>query len=374
VEARALLPRLNEALTAAGCNLRRDLVRIYQWMAGPRVRMDPYNRVMAELIDEPRPASTAIGVRRVLSPGAGVAVDGIALDSAFERTGFEAPSDVPQPVVRYSPALRAGDWIFLAGFLPTDFCGDVGRRPLGEPSALAPEARINPHFWHGSEIEAQTEYTLSMLARIADAAGASLARCVKADLYMGKPCDLVGIERVWRRWFPERPPARVVVPHAGLAGRGCRLEIALMLLADDSPLTIETIESSAAPEPFLHEPQAVKAGPLLFLSTQLPTDPAGRAPSLPSYAQPARTQLRALLESAATICEAAGTSLRNLCRRQTFVDDLARVPEMWDEWRAHFPSDPPASTTVEIGGPLPVPGAHLLLDLIGYVPESEEGR
>jgi len=40
---------------------------------------------------------------------------------------------------------------------------------------------------------------------------------------------------------------------------------------------------------------------------------------------------------------------------------------MISRWGAAFPKDPPASTTMKIG-PLQVPGARLLLDLIGYVP------
>ena len=39
-----------------------------------------------------------------------------------------------------------------------------------------------------------------------------------------------------------------------------------------------------------------------------------------------------------------------------------------------LPADPPAATTIEVGGPLLVPGAHVLLDLIGYVPDREEAR
>jgi enamine deaminase RidA (YjgF/YER057c/UK114 family) len=372
-EARTVLPWLAETLAAAGCDLRRDVVRIYQWMAADEVRMDPYNRVLPELIDEPRPASTAVGVRGLLAPEASVGVDLIALDGEHERQGFDAPPDVPQPVVRYSPALRAGDWVFLAGFLPTDFRGDNGRRrPRGERSALAAEARVNPFFWYGSEIEAQVEYTLTVLARIAEAAGTSLERCVKADVYMGHPNDLEGIDRVWRRWFPARPPARMLIPHSRLAGRGCRVEIALVLLAGDSPLVIETIETSAAPEPLFHEPQAVRAGPLLFLSTLLSA--TERNAAFPWYGQPVRLQLREALAAAAAICEAADTELAAVCRRQAFFDELAYAAETWDEWRAHFPADPPASTTVAVGGPLPVPGAHLMLDLVGYVPERKEEK
>ncbi|HJY79908.1 MAG TPA: RidA family protein [Candidatus Binatia bacterium] len=162
----------------------------------------------------------------------------------------------------------------------------------------------------------------------------------------------------------------------GLAARGCRIEISLMLLAGDSPLRIETIETSEAPEPFGHQPQAVKAGSFLFFSTQLPVDSQGRIPAelkrhpaFPYAGQPPKLQLRYMLKNIVAICEKAGSSLENICRCQTFYDDLIHFAPMCEEWQAHFPNDPPAMTALQVGGPLLVPGAHMLLDLIGYVPD-----
>jgi enamine deaminase RidA (YjgF/YER057c/UK114 family) len=378
-DARSALGGAARVLEAAGCDLRHDVVRAYQWLPSARVRMDPYNRVFTAVIDEPRPASTAMGVRALLRRQARVAVDLIAMEpnARARREGFELPPGVPRPVVRYSPALRSDDWVFLAGDLATDFRGDfLSARHLGEPSGLAPEARVNPYFWYGSPIETQTEYTLQKLARIAEAAGTSLDRCVKADVYIAHPQDLHGLDRVWRRWFTESPPARVVVPHMGLAARGCRIEIALTLLAAEASLTRETVETSEAPEPFLHEAQAVKAGNFLFFSTQLPVDSKGRLaeetrrhPSFPYYGQPPKLQMRYMLRNVAAICEAAGTSLENICRRQAFHDDFAWFAPTMEEWHAHFPTDAPASTTLEVGGPLILPGAHVMLDLIAYAPD-----
>jgi enamine deaminase RidA (YjgF/YER057c/UK114 family) len=163
----------------------------------------------------------------------------------------------------------------------------------------------------------------------------------------------------------------------GLGGMGSRVEIAMKLLANDSPLHVETVETSEAPEPLGHEPQAVKAGSFLFFSTQMAFDSAGklaeetmRHPEFPWYGLPAKQQMRYVLKNVAAISEAAGTSLENLCRRQCFHDDFTFFAEtMQEEWASHFPGDKPASTTLRVGGPLVVPGAHFVLDLIGYVPD-----
>ena len=51
-------------------------------------------------------------------------------------------------------------------------------------------------------IEKQTEYVLWKLSKIAEAAGVTLDRSVKADVYIGDPSDYAGMEKVWKRWFP----------------------------------------------------------------------------------------------------------------------------------------------------------------------------
>ena len=392
LQSRFTLKNLARTLEAAGCDIGRDVVRIYQWFTSPyptpaefeqgntwpRISITPYLNTRDEFIKEHRPASTGMGVRQLLVKDTILEVDMIAVQPqpGVTKQSFPTPDGVPSPLAGYSPAIRYGDWVFLAGEIPVDWKGDyLSDRNMGEPSALAPQARINPYFWYQSSIEAQTDYVLQKLEKIAKAAGSSLARCVKATVYIGHPSDYQGMDRVWKQWFPKNPPARVVIPFMALGGKGSRIEIAMKLLADDSKLKIETVETSDAPEPFGHEPQAVKAGPFLFFSTQLAADSSGalaaevqRAPGFPYYGQPPKLQMRYILKNVAAICEAAGTKLDNVCRRQCFHDDFTWFAQSIEEWHAHFPKDPPASTTIEVGGPLLVPGAQVLLDLIAWIP------
>ena len=114
-------------------------------------------------------------------------------------------------------------------------------------------------------------------AAIAEAAGTSLDRAVKATVYIGHPSEFEGMDKVWKRWFPENPPARTVIPYMGLGGRGSRVEVAFKLLSGKSELSIETIEAAGVPPGLGHEPQAVKAGNFLFFSTVAPFDHMGIA-------------------------------------------------------------------------------------------------
>jgi enamine deaminase RidA (YjgF/YER057c/UK114 family) len=389
-EAHYIFKNLAATVAEAGCDLSKDTVRIWQWFSSqyptaeefaagtglPRISVDPYHEARDQALSQPRPASTGMAIRQLAIGGAELEIDVICIADGGKSVGTSMPEGLPPPPGGYSPAIRRGDWIFLAGELPVDWQGDfLSSVHLGEPSSVAKEARHNPYYWFGVPIEKQTDYLLQKLTKIAEAAGSSLARAVKADVYLPNPADYAGMDKVWKRWFPKNPPARCVIPHVGLGSMGSRVEIALTLLANDSKLTIETIETPDAPEPFSHEPQAVKAGNFLFLSQQMAYDSSGqlapgmlRVPEYPWYGSPGKAQMRYMMKNVAAICEKAGTKLEYVVRRACFHPDPQWFQESIDEWAAHFPGVKPASTTLKIGGPLVIPGANTLLDLIAYVP------
>jgi enamine deaminase RidA (YjgF/YER057c/UK114 family) len=389
----AVMSRLADVMAAAGCDISNDSVRIQQWRVSPHPTIEefesgstwtglsvtPYYRARNHYLREPRPASTGMGVRQLLLRNGLIGVDLIAIRPADGggKQGIGVPEGVPSPLAGYSPAIRHGDWVFLAGEIPTDWSGDwMSDRSMGPPSSLAPEARVNPYFWYGSPIEVQTDYTLKKLDSIARAAGTSLDRAVKANVYIGHPSDYEGMNRVWKEWFPTDPPARVVIPYMGLGGMGCRIEIDLVLLANDSAVPRRAITSDLALEPLGHEPQAMQAGDFLFYSTQVAAGPEGLSPNLlsdpdlPYFANPAREQVRAIFDNMALISEAAGTTIDNLCQVREFFQDLRSFGLVREEWKVRFKEAPPASTSVDVGAPLLVPGCEILLDATAYIPRS----
>jgi enamine deaminase RidA (YjgF/YER057c/UK114 family) len=387
----ALMRRLSEVMKAGGCDIAESSVRIQQWRVSDHPTLEelergitwtglsvsPYYRARNSYIPERRPASTGMGVRRLLLDGGLIGVDMIAMgpDAGPGKRAVGVPDGVPAPLAGYSPAICNGDWVFLAGEIPTDWKGDwLSERYMGEPSSLAPEARVNPFFWYGSPIEAQTAYTLQKLELVAKAAGTSLDRCVKANVYIAHPNDYEGMDREWRNRFSEGGPARVVIPYMGLGGKGTRIEIDMILLADDSQLERREISSDKALEPLGREPQAVQAGDFLFFSTQTAATPEGVPPDLaphpelPFSVDATRLQATRMFDSMAALCEAAGTTLESLCQVKEFYEDLGAFPGVRQEWAERFGDAPPASTSVEVGAPLIAPDARLLMDAIGYAP------
>ena len=395
LQSRHLLGGLRDTLAAAGCDIGTDVVRIWQWVPAPYPNdadyargpivwpsfrpMHPYARVLPEFFQESLRAGTGIGVRQLPVPDALVEVSVLAVEpvDGVEKEGFHGELGVAERRA-YTPATRHGDWVFLAGFGATDFKGDwMSSVHMGEPSMVAPDARVNPYIWLGSEIEAQTEYTLERLARLAEEAGTSLDRCVKAEVNLLHPSDFLGMDNVWRRWFPGNAPARTVTTGSRIVVKGIRAEIALTLLAGDSQLKLRTIETAGAPEPIGHQPQAMQAGDFLFVSTQLPIGSDGGVPAHllrsargTSYTDAARAQTDVLLGSVAAICEAAGSSLGNVCKVQSFFADLSALPAALESWREALPVDPPAFSALGMGGPDPllVPGAELQFDVVAHVP------
>ncbi len=398
-ESRLILDDLGAVLAAAGCDRRRDLVRVWQWIrarypedaayaageaAWPAFPSGtPYARNLGAMVGDPQRSSTGIGVRQLPVPEALLSVDFIAVEPrpGVEKRGFAMPDDVPQPKIGYSPATRIGDWVFLAGFGATDFKGDwMATAHMGPRGMIAPEARVNPYIWLGSEIEAQTDYTLRMMARMAEAAGTSLDRCVKADVTVRHPSDVAGMERVWRRYFPDDPPARNLVTGAELVIKGTRVEIAMLLLAGASDLSRRGITLADGPAPPGHAPHAVHAGDFLFTSGMLALDATGKVPArwragadVPHFRSPARDQATAILDTLSRLCAEVGASLADVCKVQAFLDDLVHLPEMLGAWREAFPHEPPALSAVAMGGgdPLIAPGAVMQWDAIVHAPAGD---
>lgn len=383
-----VLDKIVDIMEEAGGSID-DILRIYQWWevaeedrdwldaeGWTRLSITRYlERLYGEYIHEKSPGSTGMGVHGLLGKDTVIMVDGILRLGDEEKNAVISVPDIPQPEADYSEVVEKGGFLFTAGEVPTDFIGDWGvnehkpdRSPdprTAEYGAVAREARTNPYMWYGEPIRNHTDYTLGKLESIVEQADTPIENTVKAEIYLPNPEDFVGFEETWREWFPDDPPARVIAPHQGLGLKGARVEIALQLVKPRAGIDVETIETDAAPKPVVHEPQAVRAGDLLFLSSQMAHDENGVSSPPPSP----KAQMNEILENAAAICDAAGTSLENVGRCQCFHTDLSNHAEAMEALTAHFEEgNRPAVTPIEVGEPLLVPGCDMVLDIIAHVP------
>src|SRR5215211_5942720 len=107
----------------------------------------------------------------------------------------------PQPLANYSQAVRAGQFLFLAGQIASDY-----------RTGVAPEARRNPEFpAYGSDISLQTRYILNNIKAVLEAGGSSFDNVVKAQVFLQNWQDFDGMDRVWKEFFGDNPPPRTTI-------------------------------------------------------------------------------------------------------------------------------------------------------------------
>jgi len=105
----------------------------------------------------------------------------------------------------------------------------------------------------------------------------------------------------------------------------------------------QVILTSKAPAPVGPYSQAIRAGNLIFVSGQLPIDPATGV-----MANGIADQTRATLRNVQSVLEAAGATLADVVKTTVFMKDLAEFPAMNQVFATFFTEQPPARATVEV--------------------------
>ena len=109
-----------------------------------------------------------------------------------------------EPISHYTDAVRAGDLLFVSGFVPVDAEG----RLVG-----------------GGDVVAQTRQVFTNLAAVLAAAGGTFADVVKVTVYLTDIEDRARINPVRQEVFRDTRPASTLVEVSALATPGARVEI-----------------------------------------------------------------------------------------------------------------------------------------------------
>lgn len=116
------------------------------------------------------------------------------------------PTDVPAPVGPYSPAVRVGPLVFLAG-----------QGPFATDGSLV-----------GATFAEQTRQTFRNLAAVAEAAGGSLADVVRLGAYLDDLDNFEEFNQIAREFLAEPFPARTTI-QADLLGFEIEIDAILHL-------------------------------------------------------------------------------------------------------------------------------------------------
>jgi reactive intermediate/imine deaminase len=115
---------------------------------------------------------------------------------------------LPPPKGAYSPAVRAGDFVFVSGQVPRD-----------------PRTGL---LVGGDDVAAQARQTLANLRRTLAAAGATLEDVVSVAVHLARADDWAAFDAVYRETFAAPFPTRTVV---GAELRGVLVEVTAVAYA-----------------------------------------------------------------------------------------------------------------------------------------------
>jgi len=100
------------------------------------------------------------------------------------------PPGVPSPKNPYSPAVKAGGFIFVSGQIPM-------------------EAATNEMSY--GDIQHETRVTLTNIQRILEGSGSSLADVVKVNVYLADERDFALMNDIYIEFFGKDRPARTTI-------------------------------------------------------------------------------------------------------------------------------------------------------------------
>src|SRR5579871_3172010 len=203
--------RMAASLALVGARLE-DVVHAQAYLAD-REDFSAFNEAWTRIFGENGPTVSVIPcIEHGLAPYDGkIEINVIAArpGSAAARRPIDA--GVPMAFRHQQQAVRAGDLVFIPAMMAADRDGLVAR--------AASDAR-QPHF--GSSAEAQAEVIVDNIARLAEAAGSSLANVVRVLMFLTDIREFYAVYKVWERRTGGQPlpfsavevPAPLPVPGA----------------------------------------------------------------------------------------------------------------------------------------------------------------
>ncbi len=250
-----------------------------------------------------------------------------ALASQSPRRVYRLGPDMKLP---FSPAVRAGGFIYISGALATDASGNVIK----------------------GDVRAQTKHLLDFMGGLATAAGSSLADVASVNVYLKRASDFQAMNEVYRGYWPKDPPVRTTV-EANLVRPDALIEISMVAIpAGGERKVVHPAGWTPSTNPYSY---GILSGDTLFLSGLVSRNGRDNA-VVPGDIQ---AQTRTVLDNAGEILRAAGMDYSNVVASRVFITDVADFQGMNAAYRPYFPEDPPARATVRA----PLMGPQFLVEI-----------
>jgi aminoacrylate peracid reductase len=227
----------------------------------------------------------------------------------------------PAPVGPYSPAVKAGEFIYVSGTLAQDASGAI----VGK-----------------GDVAAQTRRVLERIQEVLHASGSSLSQAVVVTVYLKNAADFAVMNEAYKTFWTADPPTRTTVI-ADFVLPDALVEMSIVAVPNGAERTVvHPATWMKSPNPYSY---AIKSGDTLFLSGLVSRN--GRDNTVVEGDVPKQT--RVVLDNAAELLKAAGMTHANVVSARVFLPDASTFPQMNEVYRTYFPSAPPARATVRAG-------------------------
>ena len=199
---------------------------------------------------------------------------------------------------------------------------------------------------HGT-VTSETRRIFENLKILLEQNGSELARIVQVHALIYSRIEYDVLNRIYRQYLPQHPPARMVwqvVIESGFkvqldvvaaAGNGNKTMALTRQVIEPKNEKLNTSKHRGLP----HSP-GIRVGDFLFLSGMVSTDPATgelKQGTLVAEAQQ-------ILENIGHLLDSSGSSLNNIVKMTVFVYDMLEFQNVHGVLRKFFPEAPPALT------------------------------
>jgi aminoacrylate peracid reductase len=239
----------------------------------------------------------------------------------FLQTPKQIIMTKPAPVGPYSPATKAGGFIYVSGTLAQNANGDL----VGV-----------------GDIAAQTRQVVERMHEVLKASGSSLEKVVAVTVYLKSAGDFAAMNDVYKTFWAANPPTRTTVI-SDLVLPEALVEMSMIAVPTGAERIVIHPEGwMKSPNPYSY---AIKSGETVFLSGLVSR--TGRDNSV--VAGDITAQTKTVMDNAGELLKAAGMTHANVVSARVYLPDTSVFQQMNETYRKYFPSAPPARATVKMG-------------------------
>ena len=245
-----------------------------------------------------------------------------AVSMAYAQSGKQIVTMGGNATLPFSPAVKAGGLIYVAGTLGTDAKGALAK----------------------GDIKAQTKQTLDNISATLTAGGSSIANAASVLVYLRSAADFAAMNEVYSTYWAKEPPARAtVVVSQPLAKADGLIEISMVAVPNGAErVVVHPSDWIRSPSPYSY---GIKSGNTLFLAGLVSRNGKDNT----NVKGDVSVQTKIVLDNGAAILKEAGMSFADVVSARVLLTDDTTFQAMNTVYRTYVPSMPPARATVKAG-------------------------